>query len=295
MPGSAPVPLTRAIQAIEAITGRPLVVLAALNPGDPLAGLDLPDADLLDDVLRALQLDPARDGLDVWLATPGGSATAAERLLHVMRTHAAAVRVLVGASAWSSGVLIALGADQLAMTESACLGGLDAQLAVSAPPPPRLVGALGILRAYAETRAEVRRAEAAGESLAGPTAILAAFGTLPFEAQQARSAIVSLALGLARRGLLRAEPARAERVVLALADEGVAGHGMPLYAADLTAEPYRLPVERIERGTPLEAALAALGAALRGGMSGISKTIATRHGRADVRVRPQSPAAAARG
>ena len=94
--------------------------------GFPIARyIDLEDAEK---VLAAIRTTPAEQPIDVILHTPGGLAIAALQIARALRAHQGRVSVFVPHFAMSGGTLIALGADEIVMSEHAMLGPIDPQI-----------------------------------------------------------------------------------------------------------------------------------------------------------------------
>lgn len=94
--------------------------------GFPLARyIDMDDAEK---VLNAIRTTPVEQPIDVILHTPGGLAIAALQIARALRAHPGRVTVFIPHFAMSGGTLVALGADELVMTQHAMLGPIDPQI-----------------------------------------------------------------------------------------------------------------------------------------------------------------------
>lgn len=94
--------------------------------GFPLARyIDMDDAEK---VLNAIRTTPPEQPIDVILHTPGGLAIAALQIARALRSHPGRVTVFVPHFAMSGGTLVALGANEIVMTEHAMLGPIDPQI-----------------------------------------------------------------------------------------------------------------------------------------------------------------------
>lgn len=94
--------------------------------GFPLARyIDMDDAEK---VLNAIRTTPVEQPIDVILHTPGGLAIAALQIARALRSHPGRVTVFIPHFAMSGGTLVALGADEIVMTEHAMLGPIDPQI-----------------------------------------------------------------------------------------------------------------------------------------------------------------------
>ena len=94
--------------------------------GFPIARyIDMDDAEK---VLNAIGTTPPEQPIDVILHTPGGLAIAALQIGRALRAHPGRVTVFVPHFAMSGGTLLALGADEIVMSEFAMLGPIDPQI-----------------------------------------------------------------------------------------------------------------------------------------------------------------------
>jgi len=94
--------------------------------GFPIARyIDMDDAEK---VLNAIRTTPREQPIDMILHTPGGLAIAALQIARALRTHPGRVTVFVPHFAMSGGTLLALGADEIVMSEHAMLGPIDPQI-----------------------------------------------------------------------------------------------------------------------------------------------------------------------
>lgn len=90
--------------------------------------IDIQDSEA---ILRAIQLTDKSVPIDLILHTPGGMVLASDQIAHALRKHPAKVTVFVPHYAMSGGTLIALAADEVAMSDNAVLGPVDPQLGQS--------------------------------------------------------------------------------------------------------------------------------------------------------------------
>jgi len=94
--------------------------------GFPIARyIDMDDAEK---VLNAIRTTPPDQPIDIILHTPGGLAIAALQIARALRAHPGRVTVFVPHFAMSGGTLLALGADEIVMSEHAMLGPIDPQI-----------------------------------------------------------------------------------------------------------------------------------------------------------------------
>jgi ClpP class serine protease len=90
--------------------------------------IDINDSE---EVLRAIQMTDDDVPLDIILHTPGGLVLAALQIARAIRAHKAKVTVFVPHYAMSGGTLIALGANEIILSQHAVLGPVDPQLGQS--------------------------------------------------------------------------------------------------------------------------------------------------------------------
>jgi len=114
------------IKSICAITGRPLVCYVAGSAA--MIGRD--DTVFLIDLLHNIKIG---SDLDFMLHTPGGDIDAAEKLITIVRTRVGSgrLRVIVPDFAKSAGTLMALGADEIVMSDTSELGPIDPQITLN--------------------------------------------------------------------------------------------------------------------------------------------------------------------
>jgi hypothetical protein len=111
------------IKAIKASTGRPLICYVSGNS----TGIERDDTMFVVDLLHNIQFG---SDLDFLLHTPGGDIDAAEKLISIirMRVGNGCLRVIVPDYAKSAGTLMALGADEILMSDTSELGPIDPQI-----------------------------------------------------------------------------------------------------------------------------------------------------------------------
>ena len=105
------------------------VVLYMANIRHPAAAMNLQDAVLLENTLR--QAEPVKN-LDLIVNSPGGSAEAADKILHVCRQFCpkGCLRLIVPYFAKSAATMLAFGADEVVMGPYSELGPIDAQVKI---------------------------------------------------------------------------------------------------------------------------------------------------------------------
>lgn len=119
------------ISAVERISQIPLVVYAADFTNAGRAGQNGPGIQIhADDKTGFLQaLSDVPDGpLDVLLHSPGGSPTATESIVHLLRSRFDPVRFIIPHTAKSAATMLALSGNEILLGEDAELGPIDPQV-----------------------------------------------------------------------------------------------------------------------------------------------------------------------
>ena len=137
------------IAEVEKITKRNLIWYYG-NSSHPAAALQDHDPDILENILRSLDLDLYEKKVDLVVSSPGGFPYAAGKMVKVCRTFASEFRAIVVDRALSAGTLICLGAQDLLMAETASLGPIDPQMVRGTQQGQRLVPASVILESFQE-------------------------------------------------------------------------------------------------------------------------------------------------
>ena len=125
-------PIRRAkIAVVETITGIPLIIYASDFTDVGRAGQNGPGVQIhADDKTGFLQAtsDIPSGPLDVLLHSPGGSPTATESIVHLLRARFAPIRFIVPHTAKSAATMLALSGNEILLGEAAELGPIDPQL-----------------------------------------------------------------------------------------------------------------------------------------------------------------------
>lgn len=114
---------------IERLRGRPLLVYATrfldqLPPNTPTS-IEISDVDGFTDLVSS---SPKGTAVDVLVHSPGGSADATERIVHILRRRFDEVHFIIPHSAYSAATMLALSGDSISLHPSATLGPIDPQL-----------------------------------------------------------------------------------------------------------------------------------------------------------------------
>lgn len=104
-----------------------LVCYAALF-GHPAGIITNQDGEILENIFRSIDLSNKDYSLDLLLHTPGGSPEAAADVIRVCRSYSKRFRVIIPNAAMSAGTLIAMGSDEIIMSDTSKLGPIDPQM-----------------------------------------------------------------------------------------------------------------------------------------------------------------------
>jgi len=106
-----------------------VVLFQSSDPDDPFGDLNRFLFHFVKEELDKKVITPANQTeLDVWIDSPGGSATVAYKLFLELRHRCCKLRMIVPDYAKSAATLLVLGGDEIFMSASAELGPLDAQI-----------------------------------------------------------------------------------------------------------------------------------------------------------------------
>ena len=96
--------------------------------GHPAGAIVNTDAEIIENILRSINLTDKEQNLDLLLHTPGGSPEAAADIIRVCRSYSKRFRVIIPNAAMSAGTLIAMGSDEIVMSDTSNLGPIDPQM-----------------------------------------------------------------------------------------------------------------------------------------------------------------------
>ncbi len=137
----------QAVAAIEAITKRNLVVYESFF-SHPAGIIDEPDDGWIERLLTSVDLTKYEGTLDLFINSPGGNPTTAEKIILTCRSYCDSFRVIVPSSAMSAATLIAMGSDAIVMTPTAEIGPIDPQMRMQTPQGPVSRSAAAWVDAY---------------------------------------------------------------------------------------------------------------------------------------------------
>lgn len=281
----------RIVEKIEAATGRNLVCYLA-NAGHPAGAMMDHDPDLLENVLRSIDLSKYGNRLDLLVNSPGGFPYAAGKMVRVCRTFSSEFRTIVVNRAMSAATLLCLGAHELVMAETASLGPIDPQMVSGPPQGQRLVPAHVIIESFREM---LGAAQAAILKKQPPDPFLHVLdgmdATAVFESVKALKSTETIAKDLLKDGLLRDAKTKIDSVVAALLAEGEKElHGKHLYPT-VIRDQIGLPVTILQKESDLDKLLRDLFVRIdvHAGSKGVAKYFVTRQGAIDVNVQIVKP------
>lgn len=122
---NAPAVHQRLIRSFEEKFKTNLVCYIALF-GHPAGAITHEDGEIIENMLRSIEIHD--DNLDLLLHTPGGSPEAAANIIRVCRSYSKKFRIIVPNAAMSAGTLIAMGSDEIIMSDTSKLGPIDPQM-----------------------------------------------------------------------------------------------------------------------------------------------------------------------
>lgn len=116
------------LERIESELKRPVVTLFT-SFRHPLSSIDDSDLSVLEELLR--QMD-AKSGVAIMISSPGGSALAAERIIHLLRAYSGTGEywAIVPSRAKSAATMVCLGASKIIVGPASELGPIDPQMQV---------------------------------------------------------------------------------------------------------------------------------------------------------------------
>lgn len=151
------------VSKIEDITNRNFISYSSFFQ-HPAGIIDDNDPHMIETLLQSINLQKYPDTLDLMINSPGGSPTAAEKIVLTCRAYAKSFRVIVPHSAMSAATMIAMGADAVLMTRTSELGPIDPQMIQSLPGGGQVVRpAKAFIDAYIDLVNGTNRAIKAGE------------------------------------------------------------------------------------------------------------------------------------
>jgi ATP-dependent protease ClpP protease subunit len=146
------------MRTLEQKTKRHLIVYVSSFANHQAALVNDGDAEIIENILRAYG---HINNLDLLIHSPGGFAESAERIIQVIYTYCDNLRVIVPKQAKSAATMIAMGASEIAMSDTSEIGPIDPQI---------LYGNMGqiavqsIIKAYNQIKNEITEKQSKGEN-----------------------------------------------------------------------------------------------------------------------------------
>lgn len=223
----------RKIKEYQKLTSRKLVVYNALFAHP--AGIILnEDAELIENVLRSCDTDQF-DGLDLMVHSPGGMPDAAGDLIRVCRTYSKSFRVVIPNMAMSAATVLAMGADEILMSETSKLGPIDPQMVFQTKEGAFMRAAKSFIDAFSSLVKEANALAGAGQPIAGHLHLLTKQDpSWIIECIRARNATTALAKRVLQKGMLKAKSEQEVDAVVAsfLAKGDSESHGSRISAKE---------------------------------------------------------------
>ena len=219
------------ISSIEALAQRNVVAYQA-NPGHPAGLLQDHDVDVLESILRTVDLDRYGRQLDFVIDSPGGLPNVAERMIRVCRSYSDGLRVVVPNSAMSAATLLALGADSILMSATSRLGPIDPQMLYPTKDRTTLRAARSFVDAYNDTIVRAQQAAAQDQPIDPFLHVLSGLDvSWIIECVRAQNATKALASQLLSDGMMKGTTEDTiKRAVDDLTNLGhAASHGSSIY------------------------------------------------------------------
>ena len=248
----------QAVAKVEGLTERNLIVYESFF-SHPAGIIDEPDDGWIERMLTSIDLTKYRGALDLFINSPGGNPTTAEKIILTCRSYSTSFRVIVPSSAMSAATLIAMGSDAIVMTPTSEIGPIDPQMRIQTPQGPISRSAAAWVDAYRDLVNKMQQAIAADQPPHPFAAMLSKLDPSWIQVcLKARQLAEKIAADYLHKHMLNGQtPEQIQAVVRHFLTEGEEfAHGRAIRSEK--ARQYGLTVETIEQGSPLWAAVVAL-------------------------------------
>lgn len=145
------------IQKVENITKRNLICYTSFFQ-HPAGTITDEDSTLIETLLKSVDLKRYPGKLDLLIHSPGGSPTAAEKIVLTCRSYAESFRVIVPKTAMSAATLVAMGADKIVLSETSDLGPIDPQMIIGTGDKQGMRPAAAFIDAYLDLINKIQEA-----------------------------------------------------------------------------------------------------------------------------------------
>jgi hypothetical protein len=246
------------IAEVEALTKRNLIVYESFF-SHPAGIIDEPDDGWIERLLTSVDLTRYEGTLDLFINSPGGNPTTAEKIILTCRSYCDSFRVIVPSSAMSAATLIAMGSDSIVMTPTAEIGPIDPQMRMQTPQGPISRSAAAWVDAYRDLVNKMQQAIVGNQPPHPYAEMLRKLDPSWIQVcLKARQLAEKIAADYLRKHMLNGRtPDEVQAVVKHFLTEGEEfAHGRAIRSEK--AREYGLAVETIEQGAPLWAAVVTL-------------------------------------
>jgi len=194
----------RKIQEYQNSTKRKLVVYNALF-AHPAGIIMNEDAEIIENILRSCDC-ASFAGLDLMVHSPGGMPDAAGDIIRVCRTYFKSFRVVIPNMAMSAATALAMGSDEILMSETSKLGPIDPQMVFQTKEGAFMRAAKSFIDAFSSLVNEANALAGTGRPVAAHLHLLTKQDpSWIVECVRARNATTALAERVLKSGMLRAK------------------------------------------------------------------------------------------
>lgn len=252
------------------------------------------DVDFLENIIRSVEVEKYDRKISLIVHSPGGHPYAAGKMVHTCNTFSNNdFTAIVLGRAMSAATLLCLGAKELIMSETACIGPIDPQMLTAVPNHgQRWVPAHIIISSIQMLVSDAQNAIAQKRPHQPFMDILRTMDMYQFrESHQAILSTKKIAATLLSGGLLRsANKKMIEKVIEELIDQGVEEqHGKYIYLPDVRK--IGLPANTIELGSEEDWLFRELFVRVQhhANQAGVAKCFVTREGAVNVSIERHLP------
>lgn len=234
------------VKRIEKSMGRNIICYVA-NPNHPGGAIQDGDAEIIESLLRGMELKEYEEKFDLIIDSPGGLPYSAEKVVKVCRTYSKSFRTIVLSHAMSAATLLCLGSEEILMGETSKLGPIDPQMIYPTKEGAVLRSSKSFIDAFREMVGACQQAIIDNRP---PDPYLHILDTMDvswvIECIRARQSTEVIAKTLLENGMFKNEPTKVDGIVKKLIELGEETHHIrPLYYED--AQKIGLKVQKIDK------------------------------------------------
>lgn len=240
----------RKIRQYQELYKRKLVVYNALF-AHPAGIIMNEDAEIIENILRSCDCTTF-GGLDLLVHSPGGMPDAAGDVIRVCRTYFKSFRVVIPNMAMSAATVLAMGSDEILMSETSKLGPIDPQMVFQTKEGAFMRAAKSFIDAFSSLVNEANALAGTGRPVAAHLHLLTKQDpSWIVECIRARNATTALAERVLKNGMLRDKDVSEIKTVVAsfFARGDAESHGSRISANE--AKEMGLPIQVVDNKTPL--------------------------------------------